>query len=385
MITRNIEEDLLELLSFFPVVGLLGARQVGKTTFAKELIKIINRECIYLDLEYPDDLSKLSEPSIFFTHNKDKCIIIDEVQRMKELFPILRAVVDRNKVAGRFILLGSASPDLIRDSSESLAGRIAYRELSTFNFLEVKKYNTMEYHWINGGFPEVFLSKKQKYKDLWYHNFIQTYIEKDLPQLGLRVNSLLLRNFLMMIAHTNGNIWSASSIAKSLDITSPTVQKYLSFLENSFMITVLPSYHINIKKRIVKAPKIYFRDTGILHYFHKINSFNDIQGHPIVGNSWEAYVIEQIKQLTQDKYTLYYYRTHRGTECDLLLVDGVNVIYAIEIKFSSAPKVTKGFLNSIQDVNSKKNFIITPASDDYWIKENIFVCSLDSFMVKYLK
>ena len=385
MIIRNAVKDVLELLSFFPVTGLLGARQVGKTTFVKELISLIDRECIYLDLEYPDDLAKLTEPSIFFAQYEDKCIIIDEVQRMPSLFPILRAIIDRKRDAGRFILLGSASPDLIRDSSESLAGRIAYRELSTLNYLEVKELNTMEYHWIKGGFPEVFLAKKDKFRALWYHNFIQTYIEKDLPQLGLKVDSLLLRNFLMMIAHTNGNIWSATTIAKSLGITSPTVQKYLSFLENSFMITVLPSFHINIKKRIVKAPKIYYRDTGILHYLHKITTLQDLQGHPMIGNSWEAYVIEQIKQLTQGKYTLYYYRTHRGTECDLLLVDGMKVKYSIEIKYSSAPKVTRGFLNSIEDVQSENNFIITPHSDDYMIKGHIRVCSLDDFLVKYLK
>jgi len=385
VIKRSVINDVLELISFFPVTGLLGARQVGKTTFAKELISLIDKECIYIDLEYPDDLAKLTEPSIFFKQNEGKCIIIDEVQRMPSLFPILRAVVDQKREAGRFILLGSASPDLIRDSSESLAGRIAYREIATLNLLEIESVNTQEYHWITGGFPEVFLSKKDKFKALWYQNFIQTYIEKDLPQLGLRVDSLLLRNFLMMLAHNNGNIWNASTIAKSLGVTSPTVQKYLSFLENSFMITVLPSFHINVKKRIVKAPKIYYRDTGILHYLHKTPSLEDLQGHPVIGSSWEAYVIEQIKQLVQNKYGMYFYRTHRGAECDLLLVDGTKVVYSIEIKYSSAPKVTKGHLISIEDVNAEQNFMITPNSDEYLIKEHIRVCSLKVFLKNYLK
>tara|TARA_R110001592_G_scaffold239288_1_gene499212 strand:- start:1910 stop:3067 length:1158 start_codon:yes stop_codon:yes gene_type:complete len=385
VIKRNAIKDVLELISFFPVTGLLGARQVGKTTFAKDLISLIDKECIYLDLEYPDDLAKINEPSLFFKQNEDKCIIIDEVQRMPSLFPILRAVVDQKREPTRFILLGSASPDLIRDSSESLAGRIAYREISTLNFIEIEELQSMDYHWVNGGFPEVFLSKKEKFKALWYQNFIQTYIEKDLPQLGLKVDSLLLRNFLMMLAHNNGNIWNASTIAKSLGVTSPTVQKYLSFLENSFMITVLPSFHINVKKRIVKAPKIYYRDTGILHYLHKTTTIEALQGHPIIGSSWEAYVIEQIKQLAQNKYDFYFYRTHRGAECDLLLADGTTVVYSIEVKYSSAPKVTKGYINAIDDVNAKQNFMITPSSDDYLIKENIRVCSLKAFIKNYLK
>jgi predicted AAA+ superfamily ATPase len=187
------------------------------------------------------------------------------------------------------------------------------------------------------------------------------------------------------LAHNNGNIWNASTIAKSLGITSPTVQKYLSFLENSFMITVLPSFHINVKKRIVKAPKIYYRDTGILHYLHKTNSLDSLQGHPVIGSSWEGYAIEQIKQFVQGKYELYFYRTHRGAECDLLLVDGTTVVYAIEIKYSSAPKVTKGYINSIEDVNAQQNFIITPNSDAYLIKEQIRVCSLSVFLKTHLK
>lgn len=384
MIDRRIAAEVLELTHLFPVTGLLGARQVGKTTFVKNLISQITSPCIYLDLEFPDDLAKLAEPSIYFSQNEDKTIIIDEIQRMPSLFPVLRAIIDRNRKTGRFILLGSASPDLIHGASESLAGRIAYIELSVLNYLEISSIQSMDYHWVVGGFPEVFISKNKQFRTLWYRNFIQTYIERDLPQLGLKVDSQLLRNFMVMLAHNNGGIWNASTIAKSLGVTSPTAQKYLRFLEKSFMLTVLPSFHINVKKRIVKAPKIYYRDTGILHDLLRITSLEDLQGHPILGNSWESYVVEQIKQLVQGKYDIYYYRTHKGTECDLLLVDGIEVKYGIEIKYTSAPKVTKGLLTAIEDLKIQKKFIVTPYSDDYLIKKEIRVCSLETFISKYL-
>jgi len=242
----------------------------------------------------------------------------------------------------------------------------------------------MDYHWMTGGFPDVFLSKSKQFKNLWYRNFIQTYIERDLPQLGLKVDSQLLRNFMVMLAHSNGGIWNASTIAKSLGVTSPTSQKYLRFLEKSFTLTVLPSFHVNVKKRIVKSPKIYYRDTGILHHLMRISSLEDLQGHPILGGSWESYVIEQIKQLTRGKYDMYYYRTHRGTECDLLLVDGVEVKYGIEIKYTSSPKVTKGFITAIEDLKIDNSFIVTPYADDYLIKEDIRVCSLKTFIADYL-
>lgn len=383
MIQRKITGELLRLLKFFPAVGIIGPRQCGKTTLAKLIIERIPKDCIYLDMESYSDIAKLEEPELFFLENQSKCIILDEIQRKSELFPLLRSVIDRNRVPGRFILLGSANPSIMRDASESLAGRIAYKELTPIRIVEAG-FENINKHWLNGGFPEVFLSKDDSFPKLWLENYVQTYIERDLPQLGLQVSPLIIRNLWKMIAHCHGDVMNSENFARSMGISSPTVKKYIHFLEEAFLISTLPPFHVNTKKRLIKSPKLYIRDSGILHYLTGTLDFNDLLGNVIIGASWEGYVIEQIRNELPGSITPYFYRTHQGTECDLILAKGIKPVIAIEVKFSSTPKKTKSFTTAMLDLNTKNNFIVIPDDNDYPLDENIRVCGLKVFLNQYL-
>jgi predicted AAA+ superfamily ATPase len=385
MIPRLVSDELLEILGYFPVLGLTGPRQVGKTTLSKELAKFINKKIIYLDLENPDDISKLSEPALYLRDYKESCIIIDEVQRIQGLFPILRSLIDEHRVPARFILTGSASPKLIRDSSESLAGRIAYKELTAFNYMEISGHEYSRLHWFRGGFPLSFLAPSNRISKSWLSNFIQSYIERDLPLLGLQISPTLLRNFWLMLAHIHGNVLNMELLSKSLEVSGPTIKKYIHFMSDAYLIRILSPFHLNIKKRIVKSPKIYIRDTGILHHLLGISAKNVLEGHPMKGNSWEGYVIEQINFHVQDRYEMYYYRTHQGAECDLVLTVANKPEIAVEIKYSAAPKVSKGLRTSIEDLGTDRNYIICLCDNEYQIAENIRVCSLEIFIKKYLE
>lgn len=385
MINRVISENLKELLQFFPVVAIIGPRQVGKTTLAKSLVP--KKSTIYLDLEYPNDLIQLNEASLFFEAHQDKCIILDEIQRKVDLFPILRSVIDRDRQNGKFILLGSASPDLLRDSSETLAGRIAYIELCTLNYLEVPESEHQRL-WIDGGFPSVFVTNQKKFKTLWYQNFIKTYIERDIPQLGLQVSPTVLYRLLTMLCHYNGNILNASELGRSMQITSPTLNRYLHFLSEAFLIRLLPAYFINTKKRLVKSPKVYVRDNGLLHHVLDIKDYTSLLGNATIGASWEGFVIEQIYQsckIFQTDLELYYYRTQAGTECDIILVKGGKAISCVEIKYTTTPNITKGFALSIEDLKTTKNFIIAPVNQEFLVREDVFALGLNAFLAKHLK
>ena len=383
MIKRNLFSEILSLMEIFPVVGIIGPRQCGKTTLARSFLNKIGKECIYLDLESPIDRSKLSDPETFFIDNQDKCIVLDEIQRMSELFPILRSVIDRYRVNGRFVILGSVNPGIMRDSSESLAGRIAYKELTPFNITELL-FEDYKKHWLRGGFPKAYLYKKDSSSKIWLDNFITTYIERDLPQLGLNISNTVLRNLWTMIANSHGDIFNANNFARSLGLTSATIKRYTNFLEEAFLIYSLKPFYINIKKRIVKSPKIYIRDSGVLHSLTNSLDADRLPVSIIVGASWEGYVIEQIRQLVDRNFELFFYRTHHGTECDLVLVKGLKPVAAIEIKYTSAPSMTKGFTLSIEDLGTENNFIITPQSDDYLIRKNIRVCNMKDFITNYL-
>jgi len=385
MINRFITNDLINTILNFPVVGIIGPRQSGKTTIAKYIITKLNKAAIYLDIENPKDENKLSDPVLFFENNQDKCIILDEIQHRPDLFPILRAMIDLNRVPARFIILGSASPELINKSSESLAGRIAYKELFPLNFMEVNSIYSIYTHWFKGGFPDSLQTTDNNIHTQWCQNFVRTYIERDLPLLGLNLPSKTIFNLWTMLSSMNGNVINKSNLTKSLEINAVTLNKYLSFMEHSFLITQLQSWEANVKKRLVKSSKIYIRDSGILHYLSNIFSIEDLLQHHSVGSSWEGYVIEQIIQLLPTYLQPYFYRTHDGSECDLVIVKSGKPMAAIEIKYTSTPKITKSITISIQDLQTKLNFIITPASDDYLIKENIRVCSLNTFLEKYFK
>lgn len=369
----RIEKDMLEeWMEDFPAVGIIGARQVGKTTLAKSLL---NENSIHLDLESDLDIGLMAQPGIFFRQNADKRIIIDEVQRMPELFSLLRAIIDEDRRPGRFILLGSASPNLLRDSSESLAGRIAYVELSGLNLLEIGPENLLKL-WTRGGFPLSFQSSSDKKSIFWRKQLTRTFVERDLPALGLDANAQQLNRLLIMLAGQVGQLYNASTFAKALGITPPTVRKYVDFFQNAFIVDFLQPYHINIKKRLTKSPKIYFNDPGIMHSLLGIGSYNDLIGHAIAGFSWENFAIRQIKSILKDEFEYHFYRTQDGTESDLVLVQNDTPLYSLEFKFTNTPKPTKGTHLAIQDLGTTRNFIVTPENRRYPITENLEVISL---------
>lgn len=372
-------------MGYFPVVGILGSRQAGKTTLAKEVIRKVKRDFLYLDLEFPDDLARLKNPSVYLRKNQDKCIVLDEVQRKPELFALLRSLVDQNRIPGRFLLLGSASPSIIKGASESLAGRIAYKELHGFNLLETSPGDGEDViqHWIRGGYPNAFLQDKVSIRNSWHRNFIRTYTERDLPALGLRSDPTTMKNFLSMLAHLHGEQCKYDALAESLGLNKLTVKKYINFFSESFIVRILPPFFMNIKKRLVRTPRVFFKDSGLLHSVLGINDFEDIQGHPKLGKSWEGYVIEQICQLVDDRYDAYFYRTHQGAEIDLVLVKGGRPKVSIEVKYSSSG-IPRGFYIATEDLGTKTNFVITLNGDDYEAAENIRTCSLQTFLVQYL-
>lgn len=384
MIIRRMLTDIRESLDFFPVVAIVGPRQVGKTTIAKQLMSESNKISLYLDLEIQSDLFKLNNAELFLSQNADKLIVIDEVQLKKDLYPLIRGLVDQQRVPGRFLLLGSASPELIRDSSESLAGRIAYHQLFPFDITEIPATIAQNDLWVKGGFPNTLLTQKNNLAHRWMDNFISTYLNRDLLQLGLNASPQVIRNLWTMLAHQNGQLLNATSMGKSLGITTPTVKRYLDFLENAFLVKSLHSFHWNISKRLVKSPKIYLTDTGILHHLLNISDFDNLSGNPIIGSSWEAFVYNQILALKSDSIDVCFYRTHHGAEADFVFTHGFTVVATAEVKYSNSPNITKGNFQAMEDLNAPVNYVITPSSDDYLIKERVRVCSLIDFINKYL-
>ena len=380
MFYRFVTQQILEDLDFFPAIGIIGPRQVGKTTLAKFIQKTIASESLYLDLELDSDCRRLIDAETFLKFHQNKCIIIDEVQRMPELLPLLRALIDQDRRAGRFILLGSASPEMLSRSSETLAGRISYNELTPLSWLEVSSNFTYEEHWLVGGFPEALLSKKLINRKRWLNNFIETFIYRDLQGLNYIVTPKLIGNLLTMLTSINGNLLNMSNLSRSLGVSQPTINRYLDLLEGGFIITRLQPYFANISKRIIKAPKVYIRDSGIVHNLANIESYEQLLGHSIVGGSFEGYVIEQIKSSVTSDWKFYFYRTQKGAEADLVLITPNGKKICIEIKFSKSPTVSRGFYQTIEDIKSDYNFVIIPEGEEYPKDHNIWVCSMDCFL-----
>jgi uncharacterized protein len=382
MIDRSISDNLKEGLEIFPAMAILGPRQVGKTTLVKQLMADLKRPSLYLDLEYFADANKLNEPDTFFLEHQDKTIILDEIQRMPELFPLLRSIIDQNRQNGRFILLGSASQDLLKKSSETLAGRILYLEMHPIQYQEILgKPFDYKVLWIRGGYPTPLLANKPKAAMLWQNSFLQTYVERDLPALGLPASPILIRNLLRMVSHIHGGLLTYSDLANSLNVSMPSIKTYLDCLENAFLIRRLEPYFVNIGKRLVKSPKIYIRDSGLLHFLLGIQSFDQILGHPSLGNSWEGFVIQQIIANLAIGVEPYFYRTKDGAELDLLLVKYGVIEAAIEIKFGASPAISRGNTQAWTDLQAKQNLIITPETPDYWYKKNVRVCNLSSMWI----
>lgn len=364
---RSRIEDYLEL---FPAVGLLGPRQVGKTTLARALAETSqSAPGLYLDLENPSDLARVAEGSGYLRQVTGRLVVLDEIHRAPELFAELRGIIDQRiwdgEQTGQFLILGSASIELLRQSSESLAGRIGYLELGPLDIREIDERRLMRL-WNRGGFPLSFLAPSDEASALWRENFIRTYLERDIPQLGPRVPAQTLRRFWTMLAHSQGGLWNASQLAKSLAVDGKTVARYVDLMVDLLLVRRLQPIHVNIRKRLVKSPKIYLRDSGILHALLGIPSLDHLLGHPVAGASWEGFAIETLIRAAPDSLTPPgFYRTATGVEIDLILQVPGPRTWAIEIKRGLAPRIGKGLRIALDDLKPDRAFLVYGGDDRY--------------------
>jgi uncharacterized protein len=354
---------LESLLKRFPVVAIIGARQVGKTTLARQLAQRHRTATTFFDLEDVGDRSRLSDPRLALAPLRG-LIVLDEVQRQPDVFSLLRVLADRPRRPARFLVLGSASPGLLRQSSESLAGRIAYHELAGFSLSEVGVAN-LDRLWIRGGFPLAFLARNDKASADWRRRFIRTYLERDLPQMGLTIPSATLDRFWQMLAHYHGQIWNGSEFARSFGVADTTVRRYVEVLASTFMVRLLRPWAENIGKRQVKSPKVFLSDSGILHALLNLESKRDVEGHPKLGASWEGFILNQvIEQLGARPEECYFWATHAGAELDLLIVRGRRRL-GFEIKRTSAPRVTPSMRAAMSDLGLSRLEVIHAGTETY--------------------
>lgn len=369
---REKSEDILEGIKNFPVVAITGPRQCGKSTLVKQLLEKMENY-IYLDLELPSDLKKIEDPEWFFTTQKDKLICIDEVQRKPELFPLIRSLVDRWNRPGCFLILGSASREMLKQSSESLAGRIVYKSLTPFLWNEIQQSYSIENYIEKGGFPRSLISATTKVSNDWRRSFIQTFLEKDLRfWAGFSIDTM--RRLWQMLAHNNGQILNASVLASSLGVSNVSVKNYIDLLSGTFMLDVVPPYFSNLGKRLVKSPKVYISDSGITASLLNLNDFAQMNSHPAYGAIWEQIVLTNLKG-NFDEAELFFYRSSNGAECDFVLKI-FDKTFAIECKASYSPNLTKGNFFAFEDINADKNFVVCPIEKGWPMKANIDVVSI---------
>ncbi len=387
MIKRYLQQKLIMALHNMPVVALLGPRQAGKTTLALEVSKLIGKESVYLDLELDSDLAKLSDAEAYLRRFESKLLIIDEVQRVPDLFRLLRGLVDIRKRAGertaQFLLLGSASRDLIQHSSETLAGRIRFLELSPFSVWELFHENNpldMEKHWLRGGFPDSYLSSSDDESWAWRSDFISSYIERDIPLMGPHISATTMRRLWSMLAHNNSQQVNYSMLGESLGVSYKTIKSYIDTLTDFYMVRQLQPWSGNTKKRLVKAPKLYLRDSGLMHRLLGITDFDSLSGHPVIGSSWEGFVVENILNQVSDQWRSSFYRTSAQAEVDLILEGPNKQVWAIEVKRSLTPKVAKGFYYACADIKATHRFVIYPGGDNFPLSEGIEVMGLWGFL-----
>lgn len=357
MISRPKElNSLRRLLAQNPVVGIIGARQVGKTTLAQWYARQARGPHHYFDLENPEDEARLSDPMLALKGLKG-LVVIDEIQRLPGLFPVLRVLADRKRCPARFLVLGSASPELLRQGAETLAGRIAYHELKGLALDEIGVGNHTRL-WLRGGFPRSYLARTSSASDAWRRSFIQTFLERDLPQLGIAVRSATMRRFWSMLSHYHGQTWNSSEFARSFGVADTTVRGYLDMLTSALVVTQLPPWHENIGKRQIKAPKVYLADTGILHTLLGVTRFEDLEKHPKLGASWEGFVIGQIvRRLGARPDECFFWGTHAGSELDLLVVRG-RLRLGFEIKRTTAPWITPSMRNALKDLGLRELSVV---------------------------
>jgi predicted AAA+ superfamily ATPase len=381
MINRQLHTKIIHLLDHFPAVAILGPRQIGKTTLAKQIAQKLKKPTLYLDVEKPSDALKLQDAEAYLSLHQDKCVIIDEVQYMPKLYNVLRSLIDDYKKPMRFILTGSASPNLIKGISESLAGRIAYTELNPIGLQELPRNIARTKHFFYGGFPTPLTLKDSERSIEWLDYFIKSYIERDLSMLyDVQINSKVVRNFWQMLANNNASLWNAETYARALGITAPTVNRYLDFLEGAYLVRKLQPWYANNNKRLVKSPKVYLRDSGLLHRLADVFNLEELYGNVLLGSSWEGYAIEQIVATLPSNIKPYFYRTHSGAEIDLVLTKQNKPYMAIEIKLNSLSKPKKGFYEAIKDLKPTKSLVISKDSETYTNNDGIIFTSLYDFI-----
>ena len=382
MLSRNLISELQHSLTAVPVVALLGSRQTGKTTLAK-MVKDMTKPSIYLDLELDSDHAALAYAQLFLQQHQDKLVIIDEIQRQPGLFPLLRALVDQHRIPGRFLLLGSASPVLIRQSSDSLAGRIRYLELSPLHAGEVPA-DDWQTLWLRGGYPESFLASSDQASLRWRQDYLSTFLERDIPSLGIRIPATQLRRCWTMLAHQQSQIWNASAYATSLGLSGPTVKHYLDTLTDTYMVRSLSPFFVNVGKRLVKSPKVHIRDSGLVHCLLGIQNLDQLLAHPVAGHSWEAFCIENIIRVLPAAWQYHYYRTSAGAEMDLVIESPQGERYGIEVKLGMDPRLSKGFHNAAGDLATVHNYVIHPGERQVPLNQSTDLLPLGQLMAEVL-
>jgi len=378
-LARSMEKELDRALGRSPAVAILGPRQCGKSTLAQAFLK--NSPAVYLDLQDRIDRNKLAEPELFFARHRHELICLDEIQLLPEFFAILRSEIDRDRRPGRFLVLGSASCDLIRQSSESLAGRIAYLDLRPFQLCEVGKIADWQTLWLRGGFPDSLLAQDDLDSFAWRQDFIQTFLQRDIPALGLAIPMPIMERLWRMLAHYHGQTLNYSKLAGSMDLSVPTLKKYLAVLEQTYMIRLLPPGETNLKKRLIRSPKLYIRDSGILHALLEIEDGDYLLGHPVAGASWEGFALENIAA-AMPRWRPSFIRTSNGAEIDLVMERGDRRI-ACEFKLSKAPKASRGFLELVANLQPEKAWIIAPVDEAYEYRKGIGISNLENLARLY--
>lgn len=377
MYERRLRQDVKERLRSVPAVALLGPRQVGKTTLAFAVAR--DDASIYLDLESPSDRAKLLEPELYLRRHADKLVILDEIQRAPALFEVLRGLIDEGRrqgiTAGRFLVLGSASIDLLRQSSETLAGRISYLELQPLDVLEVEPARHDDL-WLRGGFPDSLLASDDKASDRWRHDFIRTYLERDIPQLGPRIPAETLRRFWTMLAHHQGGLHNAAAIARGIAVSGRTIANYLDLMVDLLLVRRLQPWHGDTGKRLVRSPKVYVRDSGLLHALLGIGDHEALLGHPVVGMSYEGFVIENLLGACQKAAQPAFFRSSGGAEIDLLLTFADGERWAIEIKRSLSPKPRRGFHSACQALQPARRFVVYPGEESFEVGHGVVAVGL---------
>jgi predicted AAA+ superfamily ATPase len=390
VIARTIKPLIQELLTRFPAVALLGPRQVGKTTLALSLASGLKQRSVYLDLELPSDRVKLSDPELYLGQQEDRLVILDEIHRLPDIFKTLRSLIDKRRRqgirSGQFLLLGSASIDLLQQSSETLAGRIAYQELRPFSEIEVAGVGSGDQLWVRGGFPESFLASSDEESFEWRRAFIQTYLERDVPALGPRIPAETLRRYWQMLAHNQAQMLNAAQLASGLGVSGHTVARYLDIMVDLLLVRRLLPWSSNVKKRLVRTPKVFVRDSGLVHALLGIRNQEELLGHPVVGASWEGLVIENVLNALPMSAQTSFYRTSAGAEIDLVIELDAKNRWAIEVKRSIGnPAPSKGFYIGCEDIKATRQIVLYPGRVRYKLDPRTEVIPLDELLRKDLR